>query len=241
MYNGLCANLPRSDAVWLTEFVAFPMPLWHIRQLLFWFLSVQLRSAGRHVCADLPRSDAIRLTEFIAFPTPRWHIRQLLFWFLSVQLRTDVQRLLLTCRALMLFGWPSSLPSRYISTLSTSRCLSLACARHPAFHFSRRTTLHRRWGAKPPPPDLPSWQIANQIPSQGEHYASRNFSQQLESVRTVAGLSGSGVLQRAGGRGGCAQGGSDQGGSFRPVAAHNFRTVRQYGNPPTWMCGNTLP
>ena len=54
--------------------------------------------------AALPRSDAFRLTEFIAIPTLLWHIRQLLFWFLSVQLRSDVQRLLLTCRALMLFG-----------------------------------------------------------------------------------------------------------------------------------------
>jgi hypothetical protein len=52
----------------------------------------------------LPRSDAFRLTEFIALPTLLWHIRQLLFWFLSVQLRSDVHRLLLTCRDLMLFG-----------------------------------------------------------------------------------------------------------------------------------------
>jgi hypothetical protein len=36
--------LPRTDAVRLTEFVAFLTPHWHIRQLLFWFLSVQLRS-----------------------------------------------------------------------------------------------------------------------------------------------------------------------------------------------------
>jgi hypothetical protein len=65
---------------------------------------VQLRSDVQHVCAALPRSDAFRLTEFIAFPTLLWHIRQLLFWFLSVQLRSDVHRLLLTCRDLMLFG-----------------------------------------------------------------------------------------------------------------------------------------
>jgi hypothetical protein len=84
--------LPRSDAVRLTEFVAFPTPLWHIRQLLFWFLSVQLRSAVQRLCADLPRSDAVRLIEFVAFLTPLWYIRQLLFWFLSVQLRSDVQR-----------------------------------------------------------------------------------------------------------------------------------------------------
>ena len=31
-------------AVRLTDFVAFQTPLWYIRQLLFWFLSVQLRS-----------------------------------------------------------------------------------------------------------------------------------------------------------------------------------------------------
>jgi hypothetical protein len=49
-------------------------------------------------------SDAVRLTEFVAFPTPLWHIRQLLFWLLSVQLRTDVRRLSLTCRVLMLLG-----------------------------------------------------------------------------------------------------------------------------------------
>jgi hypothetical protein len=36
----LCADLLRSDAVQLTEFIAFPRPLWHICQLLFWFLSV---------------------------------------------------------------------------------------------------------------------------------------------------------------------------------------------------------
>ena len=41
---------------------------------------------------------------FVAFLMPLWYIRQLLFWFLSVQLRTDVQRLCVTCRALMLFG-----------------------------------------------------------------------------------------------------------------------------------------
>jgi predicted transposase YbfD/YdcC len=96
--------LPRSDAFRLTEFIALPTLLWHIRQFLCWFLSVQLRSDVQHVCAALPRSDAFRLTEFIAFPTLLWHIRQLLFWFLSVQLRSDVHRLLLTCRDLMLFG-----------------------------------------------------------------------------------------------------------------------------------------
>jgi hypothetical protein len=74
--------LPRSDAVRLAEFVAFPTPLWHIRQLLFWFLSVQLRTDVQRLCANLPRSDAFRLTEFIAFPTPLWQIHQLLFWFL---------------------------------------------------------------------------------------------------------------------------------------------------------------
>jgi len=52
----------------------------------------------------LPRSDAVRLTDFVSIPTPLWHIRQLLFWFLSVQLRSNVHRLLLTCRDLMLFG-----------------------------------------------------------------------------------------------------------------------------------------
>jgi hypothetical protein len=98
------AALPRSDAFRLTEFIATLTPLRHICQLLFWFLSVQLRSDVQHVCAALPRSDAFRLTEFIAFPTLLWHIRQLLFWFLSVQLRSDVHRLLLTCRVLMLFG-----------------------------------------------------------------------------------------------------------------------------------------
>jgi hypothetical protein len=36
--------LPRSDAFRPTEFVAFPTLLWHIRQLLFWFLSMQLRT-----------------------------------------------------------------------------------------------------------------------------------------------------------------------------------------------------
>jgi len=30
--------LPRSDAFRLNEFIAIPTPLWHIRQLLFWFL-----------------------------------------------------------------------------------------------------------------------------------------------------------------------------------------------------------
>jgi hypothetical protein len=46
----------------LTEFVAFPTPLWYIRQLLFWFLSVQLRSDVQRLRADLPRSDAVRLS-----------------------------------------------------------------------------------------------------------------------------------------------------------------------------------
>jgi hypothetical protein len=32
------ADLPRSDAVRLSEFVAIPTLLWHICQLLFWFL-----------------------------------------------------------------------------------------------------------------------------------------------------------------------------------------------------------
>jgi hypothetical protein len=50
--------------------------------LLFWFLSVQLRSAVQRVCADLPRPDAYRLAEFVAIPTLLWHICQLLFWFL---------------------------------------------------------------------------------------------------------------------------------------------------------------
>jgi hypothetical protein len=61
--------------------------------LLFWFLSVQLRSDVQHLRADLPRSDAVRLTEFVAIPMPLRYICQLLFWFLSVQLRSDVQRL----------------------------------------------------------------------------------------------------------------------------------------------------
>jgi hypothetical protein len=74
--------LPRSDAFRLTEFIALPTLLWHIRQLLFWFLSVQLRSAVQRVCADLPRPDAYRLAEFVAIPTLLWHICQLLFWFL---------------------------------------------------------------------------------------------------------------------------------------------------------------
>jgi hypothetical protein len=39
--------MPRSDAARLTEFVAIPTPLWYIRQLLFWFLPVQLRSDVR--------------------------------------------------------------------------------------------------------------------------------------------------------------------------------------------------
>jgi hypothetical protein len=52
MFNDLCAYLPRSDAVRLSEFVAFPMPLWHICQLLFWFLSVQPRSDVRPSYAD---------------------------------------------------------------------------------------------------------------------------------------------------------------------------------------------
>jgi hypothetical protein len=47
------ADLPRSDAFRLTEFIAFPTPRWHIRQLLFWFLSVQLRTAVQRLCADL--------------------------------------------------------------------------------------------------------------------------------------------------------------------------------------------
>jgi len=50
--------------------------------LLFWFLSVQLRTDVQRLCANLPRSDAVWLTEFVAFPTPLWHVRQLLFWFL---------------------------------------------------------------------------------------------------------------------------------------------------------------
>jgi hypothetical protein len=36
--------LPRSDAFRLTEFIATLTPLWHIRQLLFWFFFVQLRT-----------------------------------------------------------------------------------------------------------------------------------------------------------------------------------------------------
>ena len=74
--------MPRSDAFRLTEFIAIPTPIWHIRQLLFWFLSVQLRTDVQRLCANLPRSDAVWLTEFVAFPTPLWHVRQLLFWFL---------------------------------------------------------------------------------------------------------------------------------------------------------------
>jgi hypothetical protein len=58
------------------------MPLWHIRQLLFWFLSVQLRTDVQRLCANLPRSDAVQLAESVAIPMPLWHIRQLLFWFL---------------------------------------------------------------------------------------------------------------------------------------------------------------
>ena len=65
--------------------------------LAFWYIFTPHPAA-------LPRSDAFRLTEFVAIPTALWHIRQLLFWFLSVQLRSDVQRLSLTCRVLMLLG-----------------------------------------------------------------------------------------------------------------------------------------
>jgi hypothetical protein len=187
--------LPRPDAVRLSEFVAIPKPLWQIRQLLFWLLSVQLRSDVQHVCADLPRSDAVRLTDFVAFPMPLWHIRQFLFWLLSVQLRTAVRPScvdllrLAAVRLIEFRAFPANL------TPSTSSCLeSCVCKSNPTFHFSRMTPLHRRWGAKPLPSGLPSWQIANQFLSQGEHYASRNFSQQLEPVRTGAGLSGSGVL-----------------------------------------------
>jgi hypothetical protein len=46
------AALPRSDAFRPTEFVAFPTLLWHIRQLLFWFLSVQLSPDVQHDCAN---------------------------------------------------------------------------------------------------------------------------------------------------------------------------------------------
>ena len=74
--------MSRLIAVRLTEFIAIPTPIWHIRQLLFWFLSVQLRTDVQRLCANLPRSDAVWLTEFVAFPTPLWHVRQLLFWFL---------------------------------------------------------------------------------------------------------------------------------------------------------------
>jgi hypothetical protein len=74
--------LLRLIAVRQTEFVAFPTPLWHIRQLLFWFLSVQLRTDVQRLCANLPRSDAVQLAESVAIPMPLWHIRQLLFWFL---------------------------------------------------------------------------------------------------------------------------------------------------------------
>jgi hypothetical protein len=34
----VCADLPRPDAYRLAEFVAIPTLLWHICQLLFWFL-----------------------------------------------------------------------------------------------------------------------------------------------------------------------------------------------------------
>jgi hypothetical protein len=74
--------------------------------LLFWFLSVQLRTAVQRLCAGLPRSDAVRLSEFVAFPTPLWHICQLLFWFLSVQLHSDLQPLIQLCAALISV-WPS--------------------------------------------------------------------------------------------------------------------------------------
>jgi len=100
------ADLPRSDAVRLTDFVSIPTPLWHICQLLFWFLSVQLRTDVQRLCADLPRSDAVRLAEFIAFLTPLWHIYQLMFWFLSVQLHSDLQPLIQLCAALISV-WPS--------------------------------------------------------------------------------------------------------------------------------------
>jgi hypothetical protein len=110
------------------------MPRWHICQLLFWFLSVQLRTDVQRLCADLPRSVAARLIQFRAFPA---HL-----------------------------------------ALSTNRCLeSCPCKSNSTFHLSRRTTLHRRWGAETPTVRFAYRQIANQFPSQGEHYASRNFSQ----------------------------------------------------------------
>jgi len=68
--------LSRLIAVRLTKFIAIPTPIWHIRQLLFWFLSVQLRTDVQRLCANLPRSDAVRLTDFVAFLTPLWHFCQ---------------------------------------------------------------------------------------------------------------------------------------------------------------------
>ena len=53
----------------------------------------------------------------------------------------------------------------------------------------------------------------------------------LEPVRAGTEQAASCVLQRASCRGGCAQSGFGHSGSFRPVAVHNFRPVRQHGNP----------
>jgi hypothetical protein len=63
------ADLPRSDAVRLTDFVSIPTPLWHICQLLFWFLSVQLHSDLQpliQLCAALI---SVWPSEFLNFPT----------------------------------------------------------------------------------------------------------------------------------------------------------------------------
>ena len=84
--------------------LTFPTLLWHTRQLLFWFLSVHLRTDVQRLCAGLPRSDALRLTEFIAIPTPLWHICQLLFWFLSVVCARKCNAVVLICCVLMLFN-----------------------------------------------------------------------------------------------------------------------------------------
>jgi hypothetical protein len=72
------AALPRSDAFRLTEFIATLTPLWHICQLLFWFLSVQLHSDLQplmQLCAALI---SVWPSEFLNFPTQCRSFRQML-------------------------------------------------------------------------------------------------------------------------------------------------------------------
>jgi len=97
--------LPRPDTVWLTEFRAFPTPLWYICQLLFWFLSMQLRSDVQYLCADLPRSDAVRLTEFVAIPMPlSGTSASCCFGSCPCNYARMCNTFALTCRVLMLIG-----------------------------------------------------------------------------------------------------------------------------------------